>query len=69
MKEFHIHVDASPLALGVILAWLWEGAIDHLIAFTSQKIFIVEKNYSVKEREGLAMVYALYKMGLYEILR
>ena len=34
-KEFHVHVDASSIALGVVLAQLGEGDLDLLIAFAS----------------------------------
>ena len=58
-KEFHVHVDASSIALGVVLAQLGEGNIDHPIAFANRKLSTAEKNYTTTEREGLAMVYAL----------
>jgi hypothetical protein len=58
-KEFHVHVDASSIALGVVLSQPGEGDIDHPIAFASRKLSISEKNYTTTEREGLAMVYAL----------
>ena len=35
MKEFHFHVDASSIALGVVLAQLGEKDIDHQIYFSS----------------------------------
>src|SRR5277367_2492833 len=64
-KEFHVHVDASSIALGIVLAQLGEGNIDHPIAFVSRKLSIAEKNYTTTEREGLAMVYALQKFRNY----
>ena len=36
-KEFHVHVDASPVALGLILTQAMEGAINHLSAFAIRK--------------------------------
>jgi hypothetical protein len=42
-KEFHVHVDASSIALGAVLSQPGEGAIDHLIAFASRKLSISEK--------------------------
>jgi hypothetical protein len=48
-KEFHVHVDASSIALGVVLAQPGEGEIDHLIAFTSRKLSSTEKNYTTIE--------------------
>ena len=55
-KEFHVHVDASHIALGAMLTQLGEGDIDHLIAFVSRTLSKAERNYSTTEREGLAMV-------------
>jgi hypothetical protein len=37
-KLFHVHVDASSIVLGVILAQPGEGNIDHLVYFSSQKV-------------------------------
>ena len=64
-KIFHVHVDASSIALGIILAQPGEGGIDHPIAFASKKLSSAEKNYTTTEREGLAMVYALQKFKHY----
>lgn len=63
--SFHVHVDASSIALGVILAQPREGGLDHLIAFANMKLSLVEHNYTMTEREGLAMVYALQKFRHY----
>lgn len=37
-KEFHIHVDASCIALGTFLEQPWVGDLDHPIALASQKL-------------------------------
>ena len=58
-KVFHVHVDASSIALEVVLTQLGEGDIDHPVAFASRKLSSAECNYSTTEWEGLAMVYAL----------
>ena len=50
-KEFHVHVDASSIALGVVLEQTGEGYIDHPIAFASQKLSSTEKKI-YKHREG-----------------
>ena len=52
-KEFHVHVDASFIALGIVLAQSGEGNIDHPISFASRKLSTAEKNYTTTEREGL----------------
>ena len=64
-KTFHVHVDASSIALGIILAQPREGGIDHPIAFARRKLSLVERNYTTTEREGLAMVYALQRFRHY----
>jgi hypothetical protein len=64
-KEFHVHVDASSIALGVVLAQPREGDIDHPLSFSSRKLPTIEVNYTTKQREGLAMVYALQKFHHY----
>ena len=58
-KEFHVHVDASSVALVVVMAQPGEGDLYHLIAFYSRKLSSIEKNYTTTESEGLAMVYVL----------
>jgi hypothetical protein len=58
-KEFHVHVDESSIALGVVLAQLGIGDIDHPLAFSSRKLSTTDINYTTTEREGLAMVYVL----------
>jgi hypothetical protein len=60
-KEFHMHVDASSIALGSVLAQPGTGDIDHPLAFSSRKLSIAEINYTTTKREGLSMVYALQK--------
>jgi hypothetical protein len=64
-KEFHVHVDASSIALGEVLAQPGEGDIDHALAFSSGKLSTIEVNYTTIEREGLAMVHALQKFHHY----
>lgn len=58
-KGFHVHVDASCIALGVVLTQPGEGDIDHPIAFARRKLSKAENNYSTIKHEGLVMVCAL----------
>ena len=58
-------MDASSIALGVVLAHLGEGDLDYPITFASRNLSSVEKNYTTIDREGLAMVYALQKFHHY----
>jgi hypothetical protein len=64
-KKFHVHVDASAIALGAILAQPGAKDLDHMITFTRRKISNSEHNYNTTEREGLAMDYALQKFRHY----
>jgi hypothetical protein len=64
-KEFNVHVDASFIALGAILAHPSAEDIDHRIAFASKKLSTAERNYTTTEREGLDMFYALHKFRQY----
>jgi len=43
-KEFHVHVDASSIVLGAVLAQEGEGDIDHPMVFSSRKLSTTEKN-------------------------
>jgi hypothetical protein len=64
-KEFHVHVDASSISLGFVLAQPGTGDINHLLAFASRKLSTTEINYTTTEREGLAMVHVLQKFHHY----
>jgi len=64
-KSFHVHVDALSIALGAVLAQQGEGEIDHPIVFSSQNLSTTKINYTITEREGLAMVYVLQKYRHY----
>jgi hypothetical protein len=64
-KEFHVQVDASSIALGVVLAQPGEGDIDHPLAFSNMNLSTTEVNYTTTKKEGLAMVYALQKFHHY----
>ena len=58
-KEFQVHVEASSVVLSIVLTQPREGVLDHPIDFASRKLSIAENNYTMTEREGLIMVYAL----------
>jgi hypothetical protein len=64
-KEFNVHVDASSISLGTVLAQSGSGDIEHPISFASRKLSKAERNYTMTEREGLDMVYALQKFRHY----
>ena len=64
-KEFHIHFDASFVALGLVLTQPGDNKLDHPIDFASRKFSFTKINYTTMECEGLAMVYALQKLWHY----
>jgi hypothetical protein len=64
-KLFHVHVDASSIALGAFFLHNREGNIDHPIYFSSRKLSDAKNNYTTTKHEGLAMVYALHKFHHY----
>jgi hypothetical protein len=45
-NDFHVHVDASGIALGVILAQPRDGSMDHAIYFASRKLSQAKRNYT-----------------------
>jgi hypothetical protein len=50
-KTFHVHVDASSIALGAILAHPRVGDLDQPIEFASRKLSESEHSYNTIERE------------------
>jgi hypothetical protein len=64
-KEFNVHVDASSIELGEVLAQPEDEDIDHPLAFSNRNLSKDKINYTTTEREGLAMLYALQKFFHY----
>lgn len=60
-----MHVDASCIALGVVLTHAGEGEIDHVIDLMRRKLSKAKNNYSTTECEGLEMVYVLQSFKHY----
>ena len=58
--EFVLQIDASAIALGVVLEQ--KG---HVIAYASRLLTASERNYSVIQRECLAIVFALEQFHHY----
>jgi hypothetical protein len=57
--EFHVHIDASNFALGVMLGQNLDNTIDKLIYYANRLMNNVEKNYSTIKKEVLAMIYVV----------
>ena len=47
--EFHVHIDASCIALGTVLTQEGAEGIDHPIAFSCRRLSKAENNYSTTE--------------------
>ncbi len=63
--EFHVHTDASNLAIEVMLIQNPTRKCDQSIAYASILLNNVEKNYTTIKREAFAMVYALHRFKHY----
>ncbi|KAL3699575.1 hypothetical protein R1sor_017597 [Riccia sorocarpa] len=62
---FHVHTDASGVAVGAVLAQPQDPNIDLPIYFASRTLNKCEKDYTTTEREALAMMYAVKKFKPY----
>ena len=60
-----LFTDASNIAVGAILAQLDDNGVDHPVAYTSRILNKHEKNYSVTERECLAVLHAVKQFRHY----
>lgn len=54
-KKFHVHVDASNVAINTVLAQPSNEMVDHPNAYASRKLNKAKGNYSTIKREGLGM--------------
>ena len=62
--EFVLQTDASAVGLGAVLE-----QHGHVIAYTSKSLTSAERNYSVIQRECLAIVFALKQFRHYLLER
>ena len=63
--KFHVHIDASGLAIRAILPHPGDDGMDYPIVYSSRKLNKAKQNYSMTEREALGMVFALEKYRHY----
>ena len=64
-KQYVLQTDASEQGLGAVLSQIRENGEEHPVAFTSRKFLPREKNYSVIEKECLAIVWSLQVFHVY----
>jgi hypothetical protein len=64
-KSFLVFTDASGKGVGATLAQLDEEGYDYQIYYASRQLTSTEMNYTVTEREGLGVVFALKKFRHY----
>lgn len=63
-KPFVLQTDASDCGLGAVLLQEYGGVL-RPVAFTSHTLTPAERNYSVAERECLAIIHALKRFDMY----
>ncbi len=57
--EFHVHIDASNFALGVMLGQNLNNTIHKPIYYANILMNNAERNYSTIKKEALAMIYVV----------
>ena len=63
-RTFIIQTDASDTGIGCVLMQEYDGIL-HPVSYASRKLASREQNYSVIEREALAIVWAISKFDFY----
>ncbi|KAL3682263.1 hypothetical protein R1sor_000285 [Riccia sorocarpa] len=64
-RPFHVYVDTSAFAIGVVLSQKDDKGHDHPIYFSGKKLSDAEKKYTTTEREALGMVFSVRKFRHY----
>ena len=64
-KLYILQTDASELGLGAVFSQLEDNGEEHPVAFASRKLLPREKNYSIIEKECLAIVWSLKVFHVY----
>ena len=64
-KQFILQTDASNFGLGAVLEQLDDSNMEHPVLYLSRKLLPHEENYSIPEKECLAIVWAITKLKYY----
>ena len=64
-EPFKIQVDASNVGAGAVLLQEDESGMEHPVCFFSRKFLSYQLNYSVIEKEALALIWALQHFEVY----
>ena len=62
--QFVLRTDASEVGVGAVLLQRYDNKL-FPIHYASRKLNSAERNYAIKERELLAIVWAIKKFGIY----
>ena len=68
-REYFVDTDASNVGLGAALLQRGEDGILHPVAYASRKLTPVERTYSTREQEALAIVFSIEKFDCYLVGR
>ena len=60
-KPYILQTDASNVGISAILAQLDDNGTEHVVSYSSRKLLPRERNYSVIEKECLAILFGLIK--------
>ncbi|VDI79876.1 Hypothetical predicted protein [Mytilus galloprovincialis] len=61
-KKLILACDAPPYGVGAVLSHKMEDGCDKPIAYTPRALTSAEKNYSVLEKESLAIIFVMKKI-------
>ncbi|KAE9289985.1 hypothetical protein PR003_g25406, partial [Phytophthora rubi] len=64
-RPFSVVCDASDFAIGCALLQVYAEGRERVVSFQSRQLKVVEKNYSVHDKELLVMKYAMVKFRVY----
>ncbi|KAI8510586.1 hypothetical protein Bbelb_115020 [Branchiostoma belcheri] len=64
-RPFVLHTDASERGIGAVLSQMDGNGEEHPVVYTSRKLLPREQNYSVPEKECLAIKYAVENLRYY----